>query len=286
MAKELGQIHTVETTLTNLTSAQDNQLHYMFDIPGQLSLQLQRLIRQGNYFKLVGIDMSLSSDTPNPTNGGRISGYIRYLAPTQGRCAAYRHAFKSMADIMKIQGINMRDNVGYDFRCSLTDNPQLQNALDNQATLDGTAGLALIQASNPGASVFGVYNESIVNTIDPLSPNMFSEGFDTIIQNRATGTDFVLNDTALYSGNELEASQTFEEIPFQLAFSDDAVSPTFQFRPDPALFIAMMCGLAEIRFEQVDSIDPSGLELQVSFMIAGWKSIMGEPGKKNTRRMN
>ena len=282
--KELGQIHVVEQRLTNLDSGLDGNAHWLIDLPGTLTTQLQRMVRQGQYFKLVGIDMNVTSDTPTPTNGGRVAGYFRYYAPTQGRCAAYRHAFKSMADMMKIQGISMRDNAGYDFRASLTQNSTIQNNLDNQATLDGISGLALNHASNPGASIFGVYNESITAVIDPLSPAKFSEGFDTILQNRATGTDFVLNDAALFSGNELEAGLAVEKIPFQLQFSDDSSTATFQFRPDPALYIAVMCGLLEIVFDTVDSIDPTGLELNMSFQVAGWKSIMSTPKALREKR--
>ena len=79
-----------------------------------------------------------------------VSGYIRYYTPTRGRCAAFRHAFKSCADLMESQGIPMRLNAGYDFRPGLSSNVSLQNDLKNQATLDGVTGLALWMEINYG----------------------------------------------------------------------------------------------------------------------------------------
>ena len=77
MAKSLGQLHTVNKLLTVTGSNQQ----FDIDFSGELTKQLQRMIRQGQFYKLVGIDMSMT--TVGETGGGQVSGYIRYYAPTR-----------------------------------------------------------------------------------------------------------------------------------------------------------------------------------------------------------
>ncbi len=282
-SKALGQIHTVNST-RSITSA--GQLLNV-DLPGELTDQLQHMIRCGNYFKLVGIDMSL--DTVGTVGGGQVTGLIRYYAPTKGRCAAFRGAFKAMAEMMKNQGISMRDNRQYDFRVPLNDS-SASVVFPNRATLDGVNGLALNHVAEPGASVFGVHNRSVQPQYTGTAGEQFQPGFDTLIQNSATGTDFVLNDTVQYTGNEMFASEEYEEIPFMMSWTPDStdIATSFQWRPDPALYQAILCGQLQIVIEEVN-LDESatGLNLQTAFHVAGWKSIMGNPDKKRrSRRSN
>ena len=275
MAKSLGQIHTVNQRRNITTTGQKIEI----DLPGQLSSQLQRMVRCGTYHKVVGIDLKV--DSPGSSQGGQLSGVIRYYAPTKGRCDAFRGAFKAMATIMSNQGINMRDNKLYDFRTPLNDGVS-SVAFPNQATLDGVTGLAL-NHSNPGASVFEVHNRSQRPTYTGTAGDLFQPGFNTLQQAAATGTDFVLNDAIQFSGDANFASTEYETIPFQLTWtpgSTDLVT-NFQFRPDPALFIAVMCGQMEVIVEDVD-FDPAGgsLNLEATIMVSGWKSIMSTPSKK------
>jgi hypothetical protein len=184
-----------------------------------------------------------------------------------------------MADLMKTQGVSMRDNHQYDFRVALSNNPSLTATFASNATLDGTNGLALAHATLPGASVFDVYNESI----NPTSAGAasFSEGFDTILASGAAKTDFVLADTNLFSGNDDFASVVIDKIPFQLSYGPNDTTVSFQWRPDPALYVAVMCGLFEVFIE--DCTSPTNLELDITIMTSGWKSIMGNPNKKARR---
>lgn len=285
-AKELGQIHVVNFKRNGITNADSNTLVQELDLSGELTKQLQQLCRQGNYFKVVGIDMSIGPLNVPAGQGqtGHINGFLRYFAPTQGRCAAYRHAFKAMAEQMENQGIPMRANKLYDFRVALSNNAQILavNPLPNNATLDGTNGLALVHATTPGASVFGVYNKSVQPVDDKNASEQFDEGFDTLLQSGAGKTDFVLNDTNLYTGNPMIASSEVETIPFAMSYGPSG-STNFQFRPDPALYQAVMCGLFEIYIEDCDTNAQLGLELRTSISVAGWKSIMGNPEKKKRR---
>eukprot|EP01045_Picozoa_sp_COSAG04_P029333 COSAG04_NODE_4793_length_1891_cov_1.484933_1_plen_107_part_10 len=107
MGKELGQIHSVNQRYV-VSAAGDN---FYTDLAGQLTEQLQTLVRCGTYHKLVGVDMNIT--TLGTLGGGQITGSILYYAPTKGRCDAFRAAFKSMKEQMKIQRIDMRENKLY-----------------------------------------------------------------------------------------------------------------------------------------------------------------------------
>ena len=275
-AKELGMIHSVNFT-RRLTSGTSNNTATLVDLPGQLSEQLQRLIRQGQYFKVAGIDMVI-----NPVGSAtqaEISGLIQYYAPTKGRCAAYRSAFKAMAEAMKVQGIAMRDNHFYDFKCTTLDSSLLTNDLDNCATFDGVTELALNGAAPNG--VFQVYNESIQPVQNTAT---FSDGFGVF---GSAGNNFVVNEGQQgYLGTAGMIAETeFEEIPFNLSWSNtgDSAAMNFQWRPDPALYLAILCGTFEIRFDDVTVTGATDCDLEINVMVAGWKSIMGNPDKKKRR---
>jgi hypothetical protein len=286
-SKELGQIHTVNTKLQ--LPAGDGGVSFELgdiDCPAELSQQLQQMVRQGNFFKIVGIDMSIDLDAVDDKDV-YIQGVFRYYAPTRGRCAAYRGAFKAMADQMKNQGISMRDNHLYDFRAPI--NNVHAASFRNQATLDGTNGLALRNDATAAASIFGVHNASVQPVSTTPVGDLYAEGFSTLLS--PAGTDFVLNDTRLYTGNEMIASEQYEEIPFQLEMSSvhgQSVTATFQWRPDPALYLAVMCGQFQIYVEdyRVDPQIPITQlpQLNVAVMCSGWKSIMGNPDKKRSSK--
>lgn len=285
-AKELGQIHTVNDITTIPNAIASGTIHRRYDLAGGLSDKLQRMVRQGNFFKLVGIDMSVSPDVVAPTNGASVTGYFRYYQPTRGRCAAFRHAFKAMGDQMKMQGIPMRQNANYDFRVALTNTVGLTPNLTNQATLDGSTGLAL-NASSAGASVFDVYNKSVLPTLNTVTANdLFDEGFDTLLQSGGSKTDFVLNEGRLYQGNDNFADLSYERIPFQLSYDPGtgSISTQFEWRPDPAFYVAVMTGNLEMVVEDCTVTGTATqASLQVSFYCSGWKSIMGNPDKKTKK---
>lgn len=282
MAKSLGQIHTVNHTMSFANAGAINNI----DLPGELTAQLERVVRQGNYFKVVGIDMNMS--TQGTVGGGQVTGYLRYYAPTAGRCAAYRGAFAAMKKMMDIQGINMNQhdgNAGYDFRVQITD----ENggiALKNQATLDGVEGLALYHQTDAKASVFDVHNASVKprSTVGGTGGNT---GFDTIINEGVSATDFILNNQNLSTYNHMTANLNWEYIPFTLTWTPDTTDLTtvWQWRPDPALFLAVMTGQFQVYVEEINRDGGApGLELNIAVMVSGWKSIMGDPSKKSNRR--
>ena len=289
MAKELGQIHTVNYTqqVANVGSLQDAIL---VDLPGQLTSQLQTMVRWGTYHKVVGIDITVDkTQIVGSTRGGQISGFIQYYAPTKGRCEAVRGAFEAMKTVMKNQGVSTSANRMYDFKAPINDNPHLSGPYPNRATLDGVNGLALFNVGTPSASIFNVHNESVRpdGGITPAG-DLYSSGFGTLT-NPAGGTDFVLNDTAAYSGNRDGASTDYETIPFQVTFDPDTGNvTTFQWRPDPALFLAVLCGQMTVVVNNID-IDgtptpPANLDLNVSVMVSGWKSIMSKPKSRRSKR--
>lgn len=285
MAKSLGQIHTVN--FTRPIEASGNKL--TCDLPGALTEQLNHMIRWGQSFKVCGIDMNL--DTVGTVGGGQMTGYIRYYAPTKGRCAAVRNAFMTMKDTMSIMGIEMRDNKLYDFRAPIN-NSSSSPTFANQACLDGTNGLAL-RSTVEGSSIFGVHNRQQQPQYEGTSGDLFQPGFDTKIPNPTSdpdGGDFVLNDTVSWSGDSLVAELEYETIPFMITWSPDEgtgdndvrlPAVNFQWRPDPALYLAVLCGQLQVVVEEVNfDADATDLNLNVAIHCAGWKSIMSNPERK------
>ncbi len=282
MAKSLGLIHTVNFS-DSITSAPGPRTN--IDLPGALTAQLQQMVRCGNYMKVVGLDMGLA--TGGTQGGGQITGHIRYYAPTRGRCEAFKGAFKAMANVMKMQGISMRDNKQYDFRAPLNDHQDANNVFANNATLDGGTRLCLNNTTDAGASIFGVHNESVQPTnAATAAGDLFDSGFDTLIQSAAGGTDFVLNDTAIWSGNSDFAQTDYQTIPFMLTWTPDSTDlvTNFQWRPDPALYLAVLCGQMQVYIEEVNfDGEADEIELEIAVHVAGWKSIMGNPDKKRRK---
>ena len=278
MAKSLGQIHTVNYEVSVASAGSKEQL----DLSGELSKQLQHHVRQGNYFKIVGIDMNVTELGGSGEGGGQVTGFLDYYNPTRGRCEAYRAAFAAMRNAMKTQGISMSKNSAYDFRVNLTDQTFV-TPLVNAATLDGSRNLCL-EDNGQAESIFYTHNRS-VDPIQTGTPN-FSPGFGVY----GSTTDFVTNEGDIgFTGNSNYASSEFESIPFQLSFSPDStdVSMTLEWRPDPALYIAVMCGLIRVRMDEVEfDGDASDLKITIAVHCAGWKSIMGNPDKKSRRTSN
>ena len=286
MPKSLGQIHTVNI-FDEITTAPGPRTN--IDLAGNLTSQLQHMVRAGNSFKVVGLDMSLASSTT--LGGGQITGHFRYYAPTKGRCEAFRTAFAAMRTAMKLQGIDLRTNKQYDFRAPLNDHVDSRNTFRNQASLDGTNGmtLGLSTAGSGDYSIFSKYNES-VNPVDAApAADLFAEGWNTMgVQN--SPTDFVLNDEAIWTGNSDSASTEFEKIPFMLSWTPDTsdIATMFQWRPDPALYTSVLCGQLQMYVEEIN-LDGSAtdIEVEIAVHVAGWKSIMGNPDtkKRRSRRM-
>ncbi len=280
MPKSLGQIHNVKQEATVVAGDDGGTPIRRIDLSGLLTTELQRMVRSGNYFKTVGIDFNVYPNVLGAADGASVTGYIRYYTPTRGRCAAFRHAFKSCADLMESQGIPMRLNEGYDFRPGLSNSVSLQNVMKNQATLDGVTGLAL-NHSIPGASVFGVYNKSIKPTIGGTVADLFDEGFDTILAAGGAKTDFVLNESVVWSGNDEYADLGYSEIPFSISNTPGNRTLTFNWRPDPALYVAVLAGQMEVVITEIElSGAATSAQLSVNVMVSGWKSIMGNPDKK------
>ncbi len=277
MPKSLGQIHTVNHESVITSAGSKDQI----DLSGELSKQLQHHVRQGNYFKVVGIDMNLTENGGNQ-GGVQMTGFLDYYIPTRGRCEAYRGAFAAMRTAMKNQGIPMSRNSAYDFRVNST-KETFVNSLKNAATLDGTNTLHLEESGTP-QSVFEVHN----NSLDPLQTGTptFSSGFNTL-GTQGAPTDFVLNEGDIgFTGNTNFASSEFESIPFQLSYTPSStdISVSLQWRPDPALYIAVMCGLFRIRVDELDyDGDADQAKLTIAVHVAGWKSIMGSPDANKRR---
>lgn len=293
MAKSLGQIHTVNYTLglNNTPIGLVEGDAFLIDLPGQLTSQLQRMCRVGCYYKLVGVDMSLSTITgaavlePIP-----VSGVMKYYAPTEGRCEALKSAWMAVKNAMKVQGIEYHTNKQYDFRPIISIPATFVNGADffNTATFDGTNYLTLDSTGTHTTDrIFDVYNENI-NPQTAFGGAQFSSGFG-LPGSIATATDFVLNEGRLYNaGDPPLASTAMEEIPFQLDYGIDTTTNTsaaitLQWRPDPALYMAILTGQIIVELTDIATGTLNDYVIEAAFHVSGWKSVMGSKHKKHRR---
>ena len=282
MAKELGMIHTVSDQYT--ISAQGQR--FLTDLSGELSEQLQRRIRQGQYYKTVGWDLNLRPHPTSPGLGGIVSGRIKYYLPTKGRCQAYRNAFNTMMSIFKDQGINIRQDERYDFRVPLDNTAVYQNGTQfvNVSSINGTSQLNMSDGTNQ--DIFTVYNQSVkpVNSAAGINNTGFGAYGST--------SDYILQDGVTNFGNPDYASTEFEVLNFTVSFDGvNKIGDTLQLRADPALYIAILAGQFEIRIDDVQfEAGATLLTLDVNTHVAGWKSIIQPPRSrtkmKKTRGKN
>lgn len=288
MAKQLGQIHTANFEIAGLIQGEK----HLLDSAGELSHNLQTMVRMGgNYFKVVGIDMTLSnipgSSAIEPVP---IAGRLQYFAPTRGRCEALKMAFNAVREGMKLQGINVRGNKAYDFRPLMFPVADLKNggSIANIATIDGSNALTLTgNAASTGDSVFEVYNANLLPSDLGATPD-FSVGFGLPGIAIGSATDFVLQEGEIFDPTQTRSAETQpEEIPFVVDWGIDTTTNTsaavdWEWRPDPALYLAVLTGQFTL---VLDSVPASGttLELNTAIHIAGWKSVMGSHGKKKRR---
>lgn len=278
-AKELGMLHSVNFQ-HDLANGASEVYHH--DLSGQLTEQLQRMVRQGQYYKIAGIDIGLRPKLSSVAASGTVTGRLRYYQPTRGRCAAYRAAFKAMAEAMKVQGITMRDNKFYDFRIPFQNTSTYANVTPfaNGATFDGATQVTMAGAVPNG--IFAVHNSNVQPVQNTAT---FSEGFGVF----GSGTDFVLNENQQgYQGEVMIADDEFEEIPFQLslditASQTNSSTLTWNWRPDPALYLAILAGQFEFVIDEA-TIEGGELSILCTYSVAGWKSIMGNPDTKRRSR--
>lgn len=288
MPKSLGQIHTVDF---EFAGAWASGARLLCDTSRELSDTLQHQVRWGSIFKTVGIDMQVS-ENGSEEGGVSISGEIRYYAPTKGRVKACREAFQAAKRGMKLQGINIRGNRQYDFRAPLAATNLYQDiqpgdgTYATQATIDGNNGLALYHTTGD-LSIFDVYNSNIEPSQGTTTPS-FSSGFG--LPGSADSEDFVLNPGELYEAGLVSAANSeLEVIPFQLNYdpygANQLATPTFQWRPDPALYLAVLTGQFEIFIDElVYHGEADEAKLEVSVHIAGWKNVLGSGRKRGSSR--
>lgn len=281
-------IHTVNHKCTLLAPAtpgtpvrNDNSV---VDLSAELTRQLQRMIRQGQYYKLVGIDMTVDPGllTETERDGGMVTGSLQFFQPTRGRCMAYRNAYKAVTSAMRDQGINYRADALYDFRVAwAAELATFVERMPNVATLDGTNPL-LLNGSTTGTgsdNIFGVHNSNV-------APGQGLQTAPIPFGTYGSTTDFRQNEEQPFAGNADFAHLTPESIPFSAAYDNDSGEyvATLDWRPDPALFLPIMLGLFYVNIDGFEDNTDAGLDLNFAFHVAGWKSIMGNPDKKRSKK--
>ena len=305
MAKSLGQIHTCNWTLqdikaaTNVGGTPTNQA--ILDISSRLQDQLQTMVHTMNNFKVCGINMTLE-DYGTSEGGGQISGRLEYYSPTRGRCMALKNAWDFQRNQLKQSGIPYGKNSNYDFKPLMYGNNAYSGIIGGQvgapaptdsdvpnvAYSTNNAGQAMTYSlARGGASnqnIFAVWNDSL-NPSGQASGDVFSPGFAR--PDVASGEDFVLFDEQVIYAPRNWADDSVQWIPFQMSWdpSDSDISVSFDWQPDPALYLSVLCGQFTLVIEEIEfDGDVDALTIRVAIHVAGWKSAISSPKSRRKSR--
>jgi len=299
MPKSLGQIHTVNYELNMGTPMGAGLNRWLIDLPGELTEQLNHMVRMGSNFKIVGIDAILAD--PDTGEGGQsVNGLIRYYASTRGRCLAVRDAYTAVRKGMNLKGIHPTNNLNYDFRPPLNpphlyiNGSNFKNQASIQYDFDLDVWKPLCVDNSPGfQTIFDTWNTGLEPRQGQIGAPNFSSGYDITlggVYNPAAAHTALVNDYVLEEGMYLQthehfANDDFEEIPFTLANSDgQSAALEFMWRPDPALYLSVMLGQFDILVEQVnDLIEGQFYEIDIAFHIAGWTGMMSDKKRRSKK---
>lgn len=92
------------------------------DLGYHLSQRFGRMIRQGQTFDVIGIDISCRHADSGNDVGGAISGLINWYEPTKGRVAAWKKAFRTAQRLRKLSALDgTSSRSAYDFRVGLNE---------------------------------------------------------------------------------------------------------------------------------------------------------------------
>lgn len=299
-----GMIHTVSYNWSEV----EQGAYAVFDLSKQLTQKLQKMVRQGSIFKIVGIDINTLVDASGTRNESGVSGVMRYFTPTKGRCDAWRSVFLATQKWRKAQGVP--PNYNYDFRLGFDAGTVGASKVDfgaeisNQAWLEYYAddsteaspqGLFLINSLSADSqqSIFDVHNLGIEMN-DGASAPSFGQGWTPYSPFQSADEkidmDFVKNEEALLvtnpNGPEY-ASLSADYFSFGVyATQDDdnghATVP-FMWRPVSNEYLPSMCGLFEMQV--TDTIQEDDIQtLIVTFYVAGWSSILRRRGRKKSKK--
>lgn len=304
MAKSLGQIHTVNWTLQDIKAASDPSGTPsnigLLDLGSRLTDQLQTMVRTTNIFKVVGIDMTLEDYDASVDGGGQISGRLEYYAPTRGRCLALKNGWEFQRDLLKASGIPYGKNSNYDFKPQLMGeqvpytgiigaevggaNP-LTSDVPNLAYSPDPSGnpisFCLAKGGTTNQNIFDTWNASL-NPSGMNPADVFDSGFTT--PDGTNNQDFVLFDDELITRPRLYADDSIQWIPFQMSWTPSStdVSVSFNWRPDPALYLSILTGQFNLYIEELD-LDggADALTLRIAMHVAGWKSAISTRRPRN-----
>lgn len=299
-----GMVHTCSYDWSGVSQGSFG----LFDFSRTLTETLQQMVRQGNIFKLVGLDIAVLPDDGDEGEGG-VAGVMRFFQPTLGRCQAWRSAFFATQKWRKIQGVP--HNYNYDFRLGFDSAPEAAEKGEfgyptpNQAWLEYYAsddseespqGLYLINsaAANSNQSIFDVHNLGIDINDGEENPS-FGQGWTPYSPYQSTDEkidmDFVKHETPLLvmnpAGKAKYAQVRPEEIGFQVSWSADGGSAigggkstaAFQWRPVANEYLPVMCGLMEAQITDTVQTD-ADQTLILTFYISGWKPLVRSRRRK------
>lgn len=295
-------IHTVDYDMACGTAAA-NSFPILLDLSSELTKKTNRMQRQGQSYYIGGIDIVVQNtdNTSFPSgNAGtysQVSGEIRYLTPTKGRCAAYKMGYDQWRQALRNAGI--KPNRFQDFRVTPLGQgnyANITNGLDDQSypplvnlsTLDEVRPLACDSNVAAGYELFTTHNaQQAYNT--PTAAQQHPVGLTRRIDAGGGPIDFIKDEEVLFTGWSNEATMEYSSIPFVASWDDQNNVYSFHWDPSPNAYLSIMCGWLEVVLEDVVTDGDSGLgaslfDMKLSIDILGTSKMYTSSKKRKTSK--
>lgn len=296
-------IHTVDFDMACGVASTANSFPILLDLSSELTRKTNKMQRQGQSYYVGGIDIvvqntnNASFPSGNPGTYSQVSGEIRYLTPTKGRCAAYKMGYDQWRQALRNAGI--KPNRFQDFRVTPLGEANYSNmvsgvddqsypAMVNLSTLDDIRPLACSDNVSAGYELFTTHNNQQAYT-QPTAAQQSPVGLTRRIDSGGGPIDFVTDEEVLFTGWSNEATMEYTSIPFVASWDDQNNVYSFHWDPSPNAYLSIMCGWLEVVLEDVVTDGDSGLsfpllDMKISVDILGTSKMYTSSKKKKTSK--
>lgn len=260
---------------------------FTIDLASMLSEKYGRLIRQGQVFKVTGVDVrAFNPDTAVQDSVSACSGNLYYYHPTGNRKTAWKAAFKAVQELRRAHGLKEQH---YDFRVGVH---PLYGGVAQQAWIRGESHvLTLSGPDDDRNSIFSVHNAGLVQEMVPVDPDMngFGTPYDTSgitegdLDFKEDGYGTFPQDSPFFLPGS--ASHTADVIPFTASATGlidfDAVNEDEYFGPswtltEQNLDSPVMCGLLGVHVDSTvtDDLLNQDVGIQITVEVESWSPIL------------
>jgi len=277
---------------------------FLIDLSDEMSQVYGRLIRQGQIFKVSGVDVRIvNPNTVLQDEVMALSGKFLYFHPTGPRKKAWLNAFKATQTARRYFGEQTK-SPGYDFRVGLASGYSTDVGAGNEgvrfnAWLNAADDPLQLTNTVNDRDIFGVYNGSLIEAEAPRKNT--DGGFGGPFQKDADALldvlDYVTNDSDPIIEQLGAASDEAQSVPFMVSFTslyesaagatEAANSVTNADHIDGPLDV--MCGLLGVYIDTTtiddDLVQSQDWGLEVSIEVESWTPIMKKSRKsKRSKR--